>query len=540
MCAGCGTGILERVTPHATPRLSDSPRSTLSRALSTLAVPALVGSASASVSTTLVADTYNVTDGAKVYSVLDVYVSSNALGDAMSSVLGLSGTTSWPVIFATSLATGTGLTRDADGKITAGTITQDVFVQAGSSSWIPTYTGAGAAWDSFITLGGRKQGASVTNRAGVKKAYDGTTIQAGAGFTQISTANSNFINNGGTSGWFSSLGANCYSSAGVSELPFVRCSLYNSTWNAVYTDLDRTGRLLTLGKRQTGRGSAGASAVFTGEAGTSLDFCFMVGRFTVDVTNISEFTPPTMQVQFNMVGKNGTGNETGVTFTGASNSIYRISQFFTFAVPSRIPPSPTGVIASDGTDATRVQLTWPAVVGASTYEIWRSTGGGAPVQIGTSATNSFNDTTAVQATLYSYQLKSVNDVGTSGFSTAETGWRALGVAAGIAAADGTSSASVSVNWSTVAGATGYRILRGPAGGELASIGTISAPPYVDSTAVPGKLYTYGVSAQCALGDSPAGNDNGYRLMLPPASLSASDGTEGADRKSTRLNSSHRT
>jgi hypothetical protein len=45
----------------------------------------------------------------------------------------------------------------------------------------------------------------------------------------------------------------------------------------------------------------------------------------------------TMQAQFNMVGKNGTSNEAGSTFTGASTTSYKVSQFFAFntaAVPT--------------------------------------------------------------------------------------------------------------------------------------------------------------------------------------------------------------
>jgi hypothetical protein len=48
----------------------------------------------------------------------------------------------------------------------------------------------------------------------------------------------------------------------------------------------------------------------------------------------------TMQAQFNMVGKNGSGtnNETGTTFSGAlttgTNPQYKISNHFAFAVPT--------------------------------------------------------------------------------------------------------------------------------------------------------------------------------------------------------------
>ena len=151
-----------------------------------------------------------------------------------------------------------------------------------------------------------------------------------------SDLNSNFIENGGGSGWLNSLGSNPYSSAAAAENPFARLSLYNSTWNATYADLDRAGVLTSKGSMFSGAATASAatSAVATGAAGTSLDFCYMIGRFAIDVTGKSASEVITMQAQFNMVGKNGTANETGSTFTGATTASYKVSQFFQFQVPA--------------------------------------------------------------------------------------------------------------------------------------------------------------------------------------------------------------
>jgi hypothetical protein len=62
----------------------------------------------------------------------------------------------------------------------------------------------------------------------------------------------------------------------------------------------------------------------------------MIGRFAIEVTGKSFDDVITMNLQFNMVGKNGSGtnNETGTTFSGASMSPYKVSQFFAFAVPA--------------------------------------------------------------------------------------------------------------------------------------------------------------------------------------------------------------
>jgi hypothetical protein len=287
----------------------------------------IAASAFATVETKLYADTYIVKDGegasARFYSVLDIYAKGSHLADAVgASVLGLS---THSAIFKTSQSTGT----------------SDIFVHGGSAGngWLPTDTGA-KSWDSFIAAGNRSQGAKVTNRAGSLIDYGVAGNWTGASsFTQMNVAGSNFIDEGTGSGWYSSKGGNAYSSAGASENPFARVSLYNSNWNATYGDLYRGADVLnTKGQMQTGRTTVGGTVVLNGAAGASLDWHWMVGRFAIEVTGKSDTEVITMQAQFNMVGKNGSGtnNETGTTFSGAvsSTAAYKVSNYFTFAVPT--------------------------------------------------------------------------------------------------------------------------------------------------------------------------------------------------------------
>jgi hypothetical protein len=296
----------------------------------------IAASAFATVSSTLVADTYIVKQGsgatAKFYSVLDIYVKGNNAGDAMgASVLG-AGTHG--VVFATSQATG--VTRDASGKVTAGAVTGDIFVQSDGSGWLPT-NNSGSAWDSFIAVGNRGQGtaARVTNRAStVKDQGQAANMTAASGFSQMSVAGSNFIDSGTTSGWFSAFGGNGYSSAGASENPFARLNLYNDSTAANYPDLVRAGLNTSKGALQNGTTTAGAAAIGSGVAGATLDFHWMMGRFAIEVTGKDASERITMNAQFNMVGKNGTAAEAGTTFTGATTASYKVSNFFAFAVPA--------------------------------------------------------------------------------------------------------------------------------------------------------------------------------------------------------------
>jgi len=296
----------------------------------------IAASAFATVSSTLVADTYIVKEGsgasAKFYSVLDIYAKGNNVGDLMGgSVLG-AGTHG--VVFATSQATG--VTRDAAGKVTAGAVTGDIFVHSGGSGWLPS-NNDGKSWDSFIAMGNRGQGndAKVTNRASTLKDQGLAANTTGAsGFTQLSVANSSFIDSGTTGGWYSAFGGNGYNTAGASENPFARMNAYNSDNTAMFPDLVRTGMTTTKGALQTGATTAGAAAIGGGAAGTSLDFCWMIGRFAIDVTGKTAAEVITMNAQFNMVGKNGSSSEVGTTFTGATTAAYKVSNFFAFQVPA--------------------------------------------------------------------------------------------------------------------------------------------------------------------------------------------------------------
>jgi hypothetical protein len=325
-------------------------------ALTAVTAVALASSAFATVETKLYADTYIVKDGsgasAKFYSVLDVYAKGNHLGDTLGgSILGVS---SYSMIARTSL----------------GTATSDIFVHGGSAGngWLPT-DDAATKWDSFIAAGNRAQGskAKVTNRGGtlIDQGVAGSWTGA-TDFNQMLVAGSNYINSGTPGcGWYSAKGGNAYSTAGAAENPFARVSLYNSNWNGAYTDLYRGEDVLkTKGTIVAGQTTAAGAwggrinaattdivAGLPGVGGTSLDFHWMIGRFAIALEFYDVSKEYTLQVQFNMVGKNGSGtnNETGTTFSGAlttgTNPQYKVSNHFAFAVPS---PSVGAMVALAG------------------------------------------------------------------------------------------------------------------------------------------------------------------------------------------------
>jgi len=177
------------------------------------------------------------------------------------------------------------------------------------------------------------------------------------------------------------------------------------------------------------------------------------------------------------------------------------------AVPVTAPPAPSGVSATPG-DA-QVSVSWTAVTGATSYNIYRSTGAGSQgSKIGSSLTTAYTDTAAVNGTTYFYEVTADNAAGEGPASAQSSGATpAVPVTAPAAptAVNATAgNAQVTLSWTGVTGAASYNIYRSTSQGAQGSkLGSSSAPNYLDATAVNGTTYYYAVSAENAAGEGPA-------------------------------------
>ena len=90
---------------------------------------------------------------------------------------------------------------------------------------------------------------------------------------------------------------------------------------------------------------------------------------------------------------------------------------------------PTGVIASDGDYSNKVGLHWDTIWGATSYRIYRNTinDGGTATDVGTTVSNYFFDTSAIQGQAYFYWIRAENGTMTSSLGTPDQGFRANGV-----------------------------------------------------------------------------------------------------------------
>ena len=176
------------------------------------------------------------------------------------------------------------------------------------------------------------------------------------------------------------------------------------------------------------------------------------------------------------------------------------------------PSVPTNVQASDGTYVDKVQVTWTASPGATSYTIYRATRRwGTKTALGTTSDTTYDDTTALAGRIYYYYIKATNAYGTSSFSAYDAGSRSEGTpppdgtpppATNVRASDGTYMDKVQVTWTASPGATSYTIYRATLRwGTKTTLGTTSDTTYDDTTALAGRIYYYYIKATNAYGTS---------------------------------------
>ncbi len=91
--------------------------------------------------------------------------------------------------------------------------------------------------------------------------------------------------------------------------------------------------------------------------------------------------------------------------------------------------APTEVIASDNAYATKVEIAWDAMPGATLYRIFRNTSNdsASAINLGATAEGTFFDNTAVAGQNYFYWVRAENGNAVSSLSTPDQGTRANGV-----------------------------------------------------------------------------------------------------------------
>ncbi|MCC7133697.1 MAG: hypothetical protein IT352_13645, partial [Gemmatimonadales bacterium] len=216
---------------------------------------------------------------------------------------------------------------------------------------------------------------------------------------------------------------------------------------------------------------------------------------------------------------------------GVRQSIYGFSD-----VGWKAYEPPANVTATNGTDDTRVLITWDPSPLATFYRVYRNTTNdtATATALGTWQTETtYSDYTDPGVAFY-YWVKaaaSSSGMNPSGFSAGDIGWRGLAAPTNLVASDGESADHVRITWDLAPAGSWYRVYRGTSTNpKLAgAIGdwTENATSYDDTAATPGQDYYYWVKvAMDVVGNqpSPVSNmDSGWRALTGP-DATASDGT----------------
>lgn len=203
---------------------------------------------------------------------------------------------------------------------------------------------------------------------------------------------------------------------------------------------------------------------------------------------------------------------TAVNSAGESVDSVQVAATTLPATPApTVPAVPTSVSATGG--ANQATISWPAVNGASSYNLYWSTTSGVTKTNGTKVagvTSPYVKTALTAGTTYYFIVTAVNTIGESAASaqtsaTTSAAPPALPAApTGVTASGGVS--QVSLSWSPVSGATSYNLYWSVTPGVTKTSGTKITnvvSPYVQTGLAAGTTYYYVVTAVSSAGEGSA-------------------------------------
>lgn len=157
------------------------------------------------------------------------------------------------------------------------------------------------------------------------------------------------------------------------------------------------------------------------------------GTFVSSAQVTLSVTTPGASIRYTTNGSDPTSSSTlySSTFTLTNSATVNARAFaagmtdsaiasatFTITIPPSVPAAPTGLTATRLNQKGRIQLTWNAVSGATSYTVKRSTANGGPyAEIATGVTaTTYTNTGLNSGTTYYYVVAAVNSAGSSGNS----------------------------------------------------------------------------------------------------------------------------
>ena len=148
------------------------------------------------------------------------------------------------------------------------------------------------------------------------------------------------------------------------------------------------------------------------------------------------------------------------------------------------------------TTSNGVVLSWNAVEGAASYQVYRTTGSNTEFEkIATVTGTTYKDTSAVVGTKYYYKVRAIGTNGSYGAFSYEKAAKAKCAAPVVTAGNNASTGKITLKWKAVKGATKYEIYRATSkNGTYTKLNTISGTSFTNTSANAGYSYYYKVRA----------------------------------------------
>ncbi len=207
---------------------------------------------------------------------------------------------------------------------------------------------------------------------------------------------------------------------------------------------------------------------------------------------------------YDLVGSSATTSYTDTGLSSGTGYYYKVAaynsewtgtQSFGTYVQTFSLSAPIGLTATANSERS-ITVSWGSVTGATGYHIYRSESiSGTYTHVGTSETTSYTDNSLSAAyTTYYYKVSAYKSVGGSAQSGYVYATTLPGVPYGVTAT-ANSESSITVNWESVTGATGYYIYRSESiSGTYTQVGTSETTSYTDNSLSSGTAYYYKVAA----------------------------------------------
>ncbi|MFM1770570.1 MAG: hypothetical protein RJA22_3099 [Verrucomicrobiota bacterium] len=231
-------------------------------------------------------------------------------------------------------------------------------------------------------------------------------------------------------------------------------------------------------------------------------------------------------------GAGAAGYVTASTSSYGSSGTIRLDVLTLRGIP--LPPTPPASLTATAGDTT-VSLAWPAVTGATRYQVNRATTAGGPYAVVAAglATTTHLDSGLANGTAYYYVVTAGNNAGESAPSpeaSATPQWPRPSAPSSLAASPGNGFVSLAWVQSTSPGLTGNKVYRSTSGqgGAYQLLATLSpTSSFTDNAVVNGSPYYYVVTAVNAGGESDPSAYAGATPVCPlpaaPAGVTATPG-----------------